>query len=65
MIKAGDKVMFKADFYWVAEDYNFTMGKAYDVLSTHHFWNSAKITNDLGEQMSFSIDRLMKVEEAV
>lgn len=61
MITAGDRVKFKAEHDWVAERYNFSMEKEYEVISTHHFWCSAKIINDLGKEMSFDVDRLTKM----
>ena len=61
MIEKGDSVIFAAGHEWVAERYNFTIGKAYKVISTNDFWCSAKIVNNHVKEMSFHTDRLFKI----
>lgn len=63
LITVGRKVKLKEEYFWLAEKYNLTLGKEYEVIKTNKFWCSATIVNDVGKNTTFDVDRFDLVPE--
>lgn len=63
LIKVGSKVKLKDGYAWLAEKYNLSLDKEYEVIKTNKFWCSATIVNDISKNTTFDVDRFDLVPE--
>lgn len=53
----GMKVKVKESQLSILKELGYSAETEYPIISTNHFWNSIRITNDDGKDHSFDVDR--------